>query len=318
MTWPARYLCHRLRNAVLVGVLCVGALAQASEQCPPQAPQPTRELMVQARAHAVDRGFLWRISRDGRDSFLYGTLHAGRPEWLALGPKLEQALHRTGALALEIDPGDMQVRQQLRDITHRPAFALTEPLQKALFKAWQAACLDAADLQTGPFEWHALRLAVTQAQRFGLFAEFGAEVALLMRNMHTERPVIGLETVDLQLDAFLARSPAEAQRMVGDLLEEHARPDSTVLMQRLAHAWAQSDWDEMTRYPEWCQCMRTEQERAYFDRMVVRRNAPMADAVERHHADQSVLAAVGALHMVGDQGLPALMRAKGFVVTRVF
>jgi uncharacterized protein YbaP (TraB family) len=130
--------------------------------------------------------------------------------------------------------------------------------------------------------------------------------------------VIGLETVGLQLDAFLARSPAEAQRMVGELLDEYARPESTALMQRLAHAWAQSDWDEMTRYPEWCQCMRTEQERAYFDRMVVRRNAPMADAVERHHADQSVLAAVGALHMVGDQGLPALMRAKGFVVTRVF
>ena len=44
----------------------------------------------------------------------------------------------------------------------------------------------------------------------------------------------------------------------------------------------------------------------------------MADAIGRLHENVSVFAAVGALHMVGPQGLPTLLQAKGFKVQRVF
>ena len=71
--------------------------------------------MQKAQQQATDRGFLWRISRDGRDSYLYGTIHAGRPEWFALGPRTEASLSRTGALALEINVTDPSVLGALRE-----------------------------------------------------------------------------------------------------------------------------------------------------------------------------------------------------------
>ncbi len=178
--------------------------------CPPSAPVPSPALLQVARQQLADRGFLWRISRDGRDSFIYGTLHAGRPEWLLPGPRTEAALHRTGALALEVNPLDSAVREQVRAVAQRPGFALSAATQAALVAAWAAECLDPAELQSGPPEWHALRLVVAQAQRQGLFPDFGAEAVLLMRNLRTERPVIGLETVAIQLEALLARTPSEA------------------------------------------------------------------------------------------------------------
>ncbi|CAN5716854.1 hypothetical protein BH11PSE7_BH11PSE7_03270 [soil metagenome] len=45
--------------------------------CPPDA-APTPDLMRAAIAHGGERGLLWRISKDGHASFLYGTLHVGK------------------------------------------------------------------------------------------------------------------------------------------------------------------------------------------------------------------------------------------------
>jgi uncharacterized protein len=38
-----------------------------------------REVQVGMRA-ARNRGFLWRITNDGRNSYLYGTLHGANPD----------------------------------------------------------------------------------------------------------------------------------------------------------------------------------------------------------------------------------------------
>jgi hypothetical protein len=53
-------------------------------------------------------------------------------------------------------------------------------------------------------------------------------------------------------------------------------------------------------------------------RLLDDRNSGLADGIERMHASgQRVFAAVGALHMVGPQGLPALLAARGFQVVAV-
>ena len=87
--------------------------AQAPPACPPQLQAPTATQMQAAAQAARDRGALWRISRDGRSSYLFGTIHVGRLEWVMPGPQLRAALAATDTIALEIDPSDPQMAARM-------------------------------------------------------------------------------------------------------------------------------------------------------------------------------------------------------------
>ena len=76
--------------AALGLALAVGAFADT--RCPPPPAPPSTAPAQASPAEARDRGLLWRIRKDGRDSWLFGTLHVGRPEWSVPGPVLRQAL----------------------------------------------------------------------------------------------------------------------------------------------------------------------------------------------------------------------------------
>jgi uncharacterized protein YbaP (TraB family) len=74
----------------------------------------------------------------------------------------------------------------------------------------------------------------------------------------------------------------------------------------------------MDRYASWCDCFKTpEEEEDFFRYVLTDRNAVMAITIEQVHASGKRVFAVGALHMVGEKGLPALLAARGFQVTRV-
>jgi uncharacterized protein YbaP (TraB family) len=71
-------------------------------------------------------------------------------------------------------------------------------------------------------------------------------------------------------------------------------------------------------YPQWCNCLGTEAERQLYARVVDGRNPGMAEAIARQlRQGRSLFVAVGALHLVGPQGLPALLAAQGFQVQPV-
>jgi uncharacterized protein len=292
--------------------------APVGDACPPEPELPNRVLMLKAQQQAADRGFLWRLSRGGRDSFLYGTLHAGRPEWFALGPQTEAALSRTGVLALEINVTDPAEQSVFREAMQAPPRALPPALAQGLAAAWRAECLPMADLARGAAELHVMQLGAAQAQRRGLFALYGAETVLLMRSLRVQRPVMGLESARTQLSALLARTVADAAVLVGAALAELQRGQTASSIDRLTSVWASGDAQALDSYGEWCDCLNSDTERAAFARLVDARNPGMADAIEQTHAQVSVFAAVGMLHVAGPQGLPALLRARGFAVTRVF
>jgi hypothetical protein len=285
--------------------------------CPPVAQAPTREQIEAAQRDARDRGFLWRITKQGRSSYLFGTLHLGRMPWMFAGPRLREALANTDTLALEIDLTDPAV-------LHNPPAAatasmpLSDALRARLSRQIAAACVPEAALQKLNPLMQAITLTVLAARWEGLEASFAQEIVLATTARAQQRPIVSLESAQSQLAVLLPGDTAEAQRLLEQVLEQLENGRARPLLRRLAEAWAEGRIDEIENYAQWCECADTPHDRAFLRRLNDERNAPMADRIDALHADgKRVLVAVGALHMTGEQGLPRLMAARGYTVQRL-
>jgi hypothetical protein len=267
--------------------------------------------------HARDRGFLWRISKDGRDSYLYGTIHVGRFEWAFPGPTLVQAFRATDVLALEVDLGDPQ-RAQAAMARPTGAPPLPPALAARLQRQIDLACLPAAALASLHPVMQAMTLAVLAGRWDGLDPAWGQEQVLAAMAQATRRRVIGLETPELQIAALLPSGHDRALAMVTQLLDQLEQGSVRRQMQRLGAAWEAGDLEAFERYETWCECVQDDADRAFMRRINDDRNPGLADRIDALHREgRRVFAAVGALHMSGPKALPALLRERGYEVQRV-
>lgn len=320
MPSPAAHL-KRLARAYCLGLLCGMGLAQAAPPaaCPPSAQAPSPEQMQAGLSGAQDRGLLWRISRDGRDSYLYGTLHVGRPDWIYPGPALQRALQETEVLALELDVSDPAVQQAISTPAagERPP-KLPTALRRRLNAQAEQACLPPTALASLHPVMEVMTYAMLAGRWDGLDPAYGQEFMLAGLAKAGQRPLISLETAAGQREALVPKQADEALRAVEEslaLLEaQRVRPP----LLRMAEAWARGDLGELQAYERWCDCMHAEDDRQGMRRLNDERNPAMADKIAAlHQQGRTVLAAVGALHMTGPQALPLLMARRGFAVERV-
>jgi uncharacterized protein YbaP (TraB family) len=286
--------------------------------CPPVA-TPSADMMRAAIASGGERGPLWRISKDGHASFLYGTLHVGKALWYAPGPLMLEALKQTDVLALELDPLDPAVQAEMAaQLAAAPQVRLAPATQARLARAWQRECLPAAALDGGPAEMKAVAVSLLGGRRQGLDPAYGSEIMLSAVARGSSRPVVSLETVATQLDLILGKSSDEVEAMVRDLLDELDADPNRVKMMRMVDAWAAADMAELAAYEQWCDCIKSDADRTRLKRMLGDRNPGLAHRIDDLHASgRRVFAAVGALHMTGATALPALLAARGYEVQRL-
>lgn len=127
-----------------------------------------------------------------------------------------------------------------------------------------------------------------------------------------EKEILGLETVREQLQ-FLDGMSLEAQRsLLLQSLKESV--DIERIMDELVHAWRHGDiafmednmLDEMKQYPE------------LYQTIVVNRNTNWLEKIEDLLDDQDdYLVIVGALHLIGEHGVPALLTERGREVVQL-
>jgi uncharacterized protein YbaP (TraB family) len=289
------------------------------QACPPAPPVLTRETAQAARAHAQDHGFLWRITKNGHSSYLYGTMHVSKPAWMFPGPKVSAALDSADTVALELDVLDPKIAQEVR----REASTLQpEPLPPAiearLRKQAEALCVPYAVLAHAPAEAQLVELDMMFARKDGLFPIYAIDSVLAALGHAAHKHVVSLETPDFQMHLLMMPDRADMLAYVNDGLDELESKRGRALFLRMAQAWAHSDYATMARYPEWCECLRTPIERKVMRRMLNARNPRMAAKIDAlHRKGAKVFAAVGSLHLFGAIGLPALMRKKGYTVERI-
>lgn len=311
------------RWAVITWGLLASLLAPSAwgKDCAPPFTPPTEAALTAAVRQAQDRGFLWKISKNERTSFLYGTMHLGRLEWWAPGPHVTDALKSSRILALEMDLSDSSTTTRLTQGMHAEENdpRLPPELAARLRRQAEAECLDWQPLQNLRPEFQLSTVLVMSARRHQLEAAYGAETMLTALAQRQGKPVHALEKVDEQLSALQAANAAELKEMVEGSLGDLESGAAQEVLVKLANAWATRDATTLQSYEQWCGCMESEADRAMSRRLLDDRNHILAARIDAlHGASGPVFAAVGALHMFGPNGLPTLMKALGYTVEAVF
>jgi uncharacterized protein YbaP (TraB family) len=295
------------------------APARAADEgatCPPQAAVHTAERVESGMREARDRGFLWRISKDGRSSYLYGTIHAARQEWMYPGPTIVEAIRDSDTVALELDVLDPAIQQRLAaSIGSRRSDPLPPALVRRLDRRLAVECVDAATWGRFSPEFQVASLTVLAARRDGFDPSYAIDLVLAGLARDLQKPVVSLETPEAQMAALQMPTHAETVAFVDDALKDLESGRARPMLNRIARIWVDGNYAELSNYAQWCQCLRTRSERAAMKRLLDDRNPGLAASIDALHAGgKQVFAAVGSLHMIGPSGLPALMKKLGYKV----
>jgi uncharacterized protein YbaP (TraB family) len=278
---------------------------------------PSRDKIVAAAGKAHDHGFLWRLEKGGRSSYLYGTIHLATWDLMFPGPTVKRAAMASDRFALELDMLDPDITGRLRAAMAIGSDAvLPESLTERLYKAADRACLQHQILDRMFPEMRTASLMVLAARGEGLYPDYGIDAFLAGFARGIKKPVTSLERPESQLEILHAESPQERDALMGselDLLEDPQT--AAALLKRLVDVWADSRLEELQDYAQWCACAETEDERRELRRMLDDRNPGLAERIAAiHDGGEQVFAAVGSLHMIGPVALPTLLAAKGFQV----
>lgn len=277
-------------------------------------------------AWGADRGALFKVTGSGHTMYLFGTMHAGLPEFYPLEPRIAGAVAHASTLALEIDPAqaaaDMPAAMQQHGMfapgsagykAIAPEFKVR--LDRVLAKA-NIAPSAAAPLKPWLL---ATALAMHEFSALGYRADLGADFKLAEAARGAGVKVVGLESAGAQLALFDRLSEAEQWRVLEESVDmiESGRQRAELI--ELVNAWSKADKAALDAIS-----LRAENDTSVFGRFVQQvmlegRNGPLADKLAALLAreDHSV-AAIGVLHLLGKHGVPALLRARGVTVERVY
>jgi uncharacterized protein len=288
--------------------------------CPPVARQPTTDEIQKAQAEARDRGVLWRITKAGHTSYLFGTLHVGQLAWAPPGPTVRKALNDVDVIALELDISQPATLSQLQAaLAGKPEDPpVGAALVRALAAETTAACLPAKSLDGLKPVVRALTLTLMAARWEGLDPAYAQEAVLVGVAEAAKLPIAALESVDEQMGAILPATTREAEHLIGQALAQLKSGAARRSTKRLAQAWAEGNLEQLASYERWCECVANEEDRQLLRRLNDDRNPAIASRIDRlHNQGKRVFAAVGALHMTGPKALPSLLAQRGFAVQQV-
>ena len=263
----------------------------------------------------------WRIAgKQGGDITFLGSMHVLRAADYPLPATIDQLFARSDALIMELDldatdPATQQATIMraamlpqgtvLRDVVEPKVYQLAEQRTRAMG-------IDLALLER--FEPWFLSIAILDQglRKFGFEGERGLEQYLLRKSHEAHKPIVGLETLALQIGIFDALPAASQQAMLEQTLNE--LDDAETEMVKLAEAWRDGHLETLSEglladfkaFP------------GLYETLVKNRNASWVEPLEHMLGDgRHYLVVVGALHLVGRDNVIDMLKARGYQAVRL-
>ena len=273
----------------------------------------------------VRRGMLYRITYQGQSSYLFGTVHAGKDASFPLDPEVTRALASANKLVLELDTrnGEPIRRAVGKYGTYDSGDTISNHLSPQALRKLNKALDDAGITMTEvarfrPWMVANLLLGAQMAQR-GFQRGQAVESYLLAAAQEQRKKVLQLENADYQLSLFTAMNDAQQESY---LLENIADMDDGAAVKKsedLMDAWANADSGKVDDLLRELSRGNTVSANFLVDTVLGKRNVLMARSIESIMRDnQTAFIGVGLLHLSGPNGLPTLLKQRGYAVEKMY
>jgi uncharacterized protein YbaP (TraB family) len=280
-------------------------------------------LVILAPLTCADAGHplsLWEVSGARNSVYLLGSIHLLREEDHPLPSAIYDAYDDADTLIMELDMDDIDPIEGQALSNELGLIHDGRELRDLLGEAYYAEAEELANkaqiplgLMANAEPWFAaMNVEIMLLMRMGFNTALGIESHLTELAAGDGKEILGFETLRQQLE-FLDNLSPDAQRdMLLQALAEGA--DMNDLMDGMIDAWRRGDVTfmednllaDMEDYPELNQVI------------VIDRNVNWTNRIEDLLDDQQdYLIVVGTLHLVGEQGVPELLEARGHEVTQL-
>jgi uncharacterized protein len=271
------------------------------------------------------RGLLYEVKKGERVALLFGTVHVGRPEFYPLPASRLAQFKRAQAVVLEADISDTA-----RAIAATQKYALyadgvagletrlSPELKRRVEAVLARNQLDAAPLMRLKPWMLANVLALYEAAQAGYMPALAVE-AYLTRLATTEaKPIFEFEGIEQQFELFEQAPWATQVAFLDEALKAVETRAARREINRIVQAWETGDRAALERLLEEMRSQTTVGARFTVDTILLGRHPKMLSRIESMMAERKTyLFAVGALHLVGPQGLIAGLKARGYTVTEL-
>jgi uncharacterized protein YbaP (TraB family) len=278
-------------------------------------------LVAASSPQASAAAFAWKATASqGGAIYLVGSLHLLTKDYYPLNPALEAAFKDADLVVEELDLAQMFAADAQVQMMTRGMFSADQSLETAISPATYALVTSRVAGLGLPLEaftrlkpWFlALMLLGLEWQAAGFDPNLGLDKHFYDRAQAEGKRVEALETLEFQLSRFDQMTASEQDRMLAQTLKELDTQKASVT--KLADAWKSGDAPTIERIV----LQDLQSEPRLYQWLLVDRNRNWLPKLEALFArPRRAFVVVGAAHLVGPDGLLAMLRAKGYTIEQL-
>lgn len=277
--------------------------------------------LAQGAEQPRKQNMLWRVESEQNVVYILGSVHLLPKSVYPLDPAIDSVFNAADNLVFELNLDSAASMESASAMMARGMYPSGRTLQSSISKETYGkveARLKTLGLPMAMFNkfepWVvAMMITAFDMKADGYQEDLGLDQYLHARGKEAGKKVIGLETMDAQVDLF-DRMPEDAQEEFLKQTLELGPDASTGMLDRMVEAWQKGDAAGL-------EAIASEfvvADSSFYESILFARNRNWMPSIERYlQPGPKHLVVVGALHLVGQKGVIAMLREKGYRVEQM-
>lgn len=263
---------------------------------------------------------VWQVSKDGETVYFGGTVHVLSENDYPLPKAFDTAYQQSTVLVFEMDMSLAQTmafqQEMLKQMTYQDGRTYADDLKPATVKKLNAYMeskgIPVANLQMFKPSMLSVTLTMVELQRLGLGGT-GVDAFYNTKGLTDKKSFKYLELPEQQISYLANMGKGYEDELINYTLDDMKK--LPMVMQQMKDAWRAGDNEELYNVAgkEW-----QEKFPKSYNELLVERNNNWMPAVEGYFNTKEVeFVLVGAMHLVGKEGVLSQLKAKGYTVKQL-